>query len=594
MRLLVPAASIRHSVRALRRRPAFTAGTILTLALVIGASTALFSALYGLVFRRLPYDNPGRLVMLWDANRKTGLEHMPVMTGAFPIFERQARSFEAMAAYAGPSPKTDMFASRLWGTEERIATASCSPQFFAVLRTVPLVGRPFVAADATYGSAHVAILDYDFWRQHYGASADAVGKTLSLNFAGERHDYTIVGVMPEGFAFPFPLVPQKPDIWFNLRYPEQTYLGGNSFNVVGRLKEGVSLLQAQTEIDAIARRIEADHPKDFAGERVGVVSLESELIRDVRTVLWVLLAAVGSLMLIGCANIGHLLLVRAVGQERDMALRAALGAGRADLIADALVEIALLALAGGILGLLLANWGVRAFLALLPLSLYIPRFSVVALDWRVLAVAAAVSIGVTVCFGLLPSVRLLRPDLNRLLKPGSGAGRRGSSVFGRPGSILLVSEVCLTLVLLTGTVMLTRSLGALVATNVRFQPEHLLTVNISFSNAAVQSLPDFSQAKITLYDEFTERVAAMSGVGSVAAAEAFPLSTHPLSFKADGGGGAIAEADQPAELHVVTPNFFETMATPLVGGRWLADSDVPNSQPVVVINETMARRYWPG
>ena len=313
-----------------------------------------------------------------------------------------------------------------------------------------------------------------------------------------------------------------------------------------------------------------------------------------RTLLWVLLAAVGSLLLIGCANVGHLLLVRAVSRERDYALRAALGAGRGALVRSAFAEVAVLAGVGGFLGLLLAYWGMRAFLALLPASLYIPRFDVVALDWRLLLVSAAVSIGATAGFGLVPAIRVLRPDLNPLLKHGTRSGRYVGSAFRRPGSLLLVSEVCFTLVLLTATVMLTRSFRALLDTNVRFQPERMLVVDVSFSNHAARTLSDFSSLKVSLFKDFNERVAGTPGVRAVAVADSFPLSSYPNSFKADSGVDAIAQAYQPAELHIVSPNFFDMMSANLLRGRWLADSDLPSSQPVAVLNEAMARRYFPG
>ncbi|MGE5359034.1 MAG: ABC transporter permease [Bacteroidales bacterium] len=585
---------LRFAVRSLRRSPAFTLVAVLTLALVIGASTAIFSALYGLVFRRLPYPEPDRLVMLWDSNLKRGEEHLPVMESAFPTFERDARSFEAMAPYAPPSPKNDVFASRIWGTEERISKAYCTHQLFSVLGVAPVLGRPFVSADAMPGSAPVAILSHDFWQRRYASRPDVVGQTLSSNFAGERTDYTIVGVMPPAFEFPFPLVREKADVWVNLRFSLARFIPSNNFTVVARLRKGASVRQAQTEIDTINRRIERDHRKYYEGERTSVVSLESELIRDVRTVLWVLVAAIGSVVLIGGANVGHLLLVRAVSRERDYALRAALGAGRATLVRGAFTEVALLAGVGGAFGLLLAYWGVRAFLALLPASLYIPRFEVVALDWRLLVISAVVSVGATACFGVLPALRVLRPNLNSLLKSAPRAERRARSVFRRPGSILLVSEVCLTLVLLTATLMLTRSLRALLEANERFQPERLATLDLSFSNAAVRTLPEFQDLKATLLNELEQRVGAMPGVRAVAAAESFPLSANTESFRLDGGTGRLETAPPEAELHLVTPNFFETMASSLVRGRSFADADGPGARPIAVINEAMARRYWPG
>ena len=584
---------LRFTIRSFRRKPAFPLLAVATLALVIGASTAIFSALYGLLFRRLAYADPGRLVMLWDSNLKTAEEHLPVMASAFPTFERDARSFEALAPYIPPPPKNEMFVNRVWGTEERISTARCTGQLFSVLHVAPILGRPFVLGDAESGGAPVAILTHAFWIRHYGGRPDVIGDTLSLNFAGERRDYTIVGVMPQAFEFPFPLVRERADVWLNLQFSQSHFVQSNNVTVLARLRKGVNLRQAQAEIDTIGARLEQEHPKDYEGERTSVVSLESELVRDVRTVLWMLLVAIGSVVLIGSANIAHLLLVRAVSRERDYALRAALGAERATLVRNAVTEVALLAVVGGSIGLVLAYSGMRVFLAMLPASLYIPRFDVVALDWRVLVASAGVSVGATACLGLLPALRVLRQDINPLLKPGARGDRGGASVFRRPGSLLLISQMCLTLFLLTATVMLTRSVLAFAATNVRFQPERMLTVDVGFSNHVVRTVPDFSKLKVSRYKEFKDRVSGMRGVRSVAFAESFPLATgYPNSFKANSGDDPIALADQPAEMHIVSASFFEMMSARVVRGRWLADSDVPGAQPVAVVNEMMSKRYF--
>ncbi|HEV2485053.1 MAG TPA: ABC transporter permease [Terracidiphilus sp.] len=388
----------RYGLRMLAKAPGFTAVAVLTLALGIGANTAMFSALYGLVLRPLPYADASRLVMLWDSNRRTGLKHIPVMEGSFAILQSQAKSFEGMAAFTSADLRGGLLATRLWGTEERVAAAGVSPQFFSVLGVAPLLGRTFtasegvaIAKDNRWQFAHVAILSYAYWRQHYGANPDVIGKTITLNKFGEKRQYTIVGVMPNGVDFPYPLGPSKPDIWTNAALI-QTSLGGNDLEVVGRLKTGVSLAQAQAEIHTIADRIRAQYPKDYKDEDVSVVPLSSELIRDVRSILWVLLAAFGFVLLIGCANVGNLLLVRAVSREKEMAIRATLGAGRLALIRQMLVEAMLLALAGGALGLLLAYGSLRTLVALLPQSIYIPRLDSAPLDTRILVFAAGLSV----------------------------------------------------------------------------------------------------------------------------------------------------------------------------------------------------------
>ena len=595
---------LRYGVRMLAKAPGFTAVAVLTLALGIGANTAMFSTIYGLVLRPLPYADSSRLVMLWDSNRRTGGKHIPVMQGSFPILRSQAKSFEGMAAFSSLNLTGGLLGSRLWGTEERVAIAGVSPQFFSVLGVAPLRGRTFTASEGVatlngenWESAHVAILSYAYWRQHYGASSDAIGKTVTLNDLGEKEQYVIVGVMANGVDFPYPLAPNKPDLWVNLPIPD-SFRFGNNLHVLGRLKAGVSLDQAQAEIDTIADRIRAQYPKFYKDEGVDVVALSGELIRNVRSILWVLVAAFGFILLIGCANVGNLLLVRAVSREKEMAIRATLGASRLALIRQMLAEAMLLALAGGALGLLLAYGSLRAFLALLPQSIYIPRLESAALDTRMLVFAAGLSVLAAGVFSVLPSLRLARPNLNETLKSGSARKSLPSrSVLRRPGSALLVVEVSLALVLLTGALLMLRSMQRLLAVSGQFQPEHLLSMNMVIDNAYLLSLPENDNDSVRIkFEQFEQRVVALPGVKEVALADGFPPVAHEHSseqFKADRGGGIIAEGFQPADEHIVTPEYFDMMGMRILRGRWLADTDRNGTLPVAVINEAMAERYWP-
>ncbi|HLJ40679.1 MAG TPA: ABC transporter permease [Candidatus Acidoferrales bacterium] len=593
---------IRFGFRMLRKSPGFTVVAVLTLALGIGASTAMFSALYGLIFRPLPYPNPSRLVMLWDSNRATGLKHIMVMEGSFPILRSHAKSFDGMAAFGYFAPRDQMPASTLSGTEERVSAGGVTSQLFSVLGVAPILGREFLPSEnvatqsgATWQSPHLAILSYAFWRDHYGTSPDVIGKTLSLSELGYRTQFTIVGVMPKGFDFPYPLYPAKPDVWLNLAVPNWTFAQGNILNVVGRLRPGVSIAQAEAEIHTIADGIRAQYPKVYKNEEVDVSPLSSEFIRAVPSVLWILVAAFSLILLIGCANVGNLLLVRAVSREREMAIRATLGAGRLALIRHMLAEALLLAVAGGALGLLLAYGTLHVFLAVLPTSIYIPRLDSVALDVRMLALAAGLSVLAASVFSVLPSVRLTRPNLNETLKSGSTRREHaGHSVLRRPGSMLVIFEVSLALVLLTGTLLMLRSMQKLLAVNSRFQPEHMLSLKVDLSNAYLMQLPD-SFSMLPLYQQFEQRVAVLPGVESVALADAFPLVPHAHTsemFKAEGGGGRIAEEFQPADMRIVTPGYFPMIDMNLVRGRWFEDADVLKSLPVAVINETMAERYW--
>lgn len=597
---------LRYALRILVKSPGFTVVAVLTLALGIGANTAMFSALYGLVLRPLPYKDSSRLVMLWDSNRETGQKHITVIRGSFPILESQATSFEDIAAF-GPitSPRDALFAARLWGTEERVAVAPVSYQLFSMLGVAPLLGRSFAPAegievrkgDDWEAAAHSAILSYVFWRQHYGADRGVVGKTITLNDLGFKQEYTIVGVMPKDFDFPYPLDATKPDFWVNLTFTASRFELGNILRVVGRLKPGVSLTQAQAQIGTIADRIRTEYPKYYKDEYISVTPLSTELIRNVRSLLWVLLAAFAFILLIGCANVGNLLLVRAVSREKEMAIRATLGAGRLALIRQMLAEGMLLAFAGGALGLLLAYGSLRTLIVLLPQSIYVPRLNLVTLDTRMLVFAALLSVLAASVFSVLPSLRLARPNLNETMKSGSvRKSSSGHSVVRRPGSALLIVEVSLALVLLTGALLMLRSMRKLLAVNSQFQPERLLSMEVDMDNPYIMSLPDHESVMVR-YGQLEQRLAAMPGVEAVALTNGLPLTPHARSseeFKADSGGGIIAEGFEPAEAHVVSPEYFDMMDMGLVRGRWLADDDRSGTLPVAVINQAMAERYWNG
>lgn len=591
---------IRFALRMLRNSPGFTAVAVLTLALGIGANTSMFSVLYELVLRPLPYADSSQLVMLWDSNSKTGESHIPVGEGSFTILRNQAKSFDDMAAFSSGGGGTHL--NTLWGTDERAATAIVTPRLFSVLKVAPLVGRTFtdsegiaVADGDHWSSPRVAILSYAYWRQHYGGSSGALGKRINLNEFGEKRQYTIVGVMPSGFDFPYPLARNKPDIWTNLPIV-QTDRGSQDLAVLGRLKKGTSLAEAQIEISTIAARMRAEYPKYYKDEDVRVVPLSSQLIRSVRRILWVLLAAFTFILLISCANVGNLLLVRAVAREKEMAIRATLGASRWALTRQMLAEGMLLAAAGGALGLLLAYGSLRAFVALLPQSIYIPRLASVALDARVLAFAALLSVLAAGVFSVLPSLRLVRPNLNETMKSGSTrASSPTRSVLRRPGSALLIVEVSLAVVLLTGALLMLRSVQKLLAVNSQFQPQHLLSMMVGMDNPYIRSQANDDGIRIP-FEQFEQRIAAMPGVKAVALTDGFPPAPHGHTwqqFKAAGGGGSIAEDFQPTDMETVTPAYFDMMRMTLVRGRWLADADQEGTLPVAVINEAMVKAYWP-
>ncbi|HXN64580.1 MAG TPA: ABC transporter permease [Candidatus Acidoferrales bacterium] len=593
----------RIALRTLRKNPGFAAVTILTLALVIGANSAIFSAIYTLVFRRLPYKDPNQLVAIWDSNRHTGVDHIPVMEGSYPILHDGAKSFSGMAAFVGGIGQADMFQARIWGTEERVTEIGCTSELFPLLGVSPFIGHSFDPRGDVNNDLNAyppprgsAILSYSFWQRHYGASPDAIGKTLSINDLGVRYDSTIVGVMPGSFEFPYPLHPTKPDIWFQRGVKNSGFSPGQVLQVVARLQPRASLGTAQAELDTIADSIRRDHAKYYEAEYVTAVPLRSELTRDARPILWALLTALSFVLLIGCANIGNLMLMRAVSREKEMAVRVALGAGKLALIRQMLTETMLLSLGGGALGFLLAHWCLRVIVARIPASIYIPRANSMALESGVLACCVGASVIAAALFSLVPSLRLARSDLNRVINAATAAPDRPAiSIFRRPGSLLLISEVSLAIVLLTGTVLLAKSLKRLIDVNLHFQPERLLVMDWSFSNPFILA-HDSDSVYAAASSQLEQEVEGMPGVKSVAFADGFPFGSYTSTqqFKADGGGGPIAQNYQPAESHVVSPGFFEMMGMSLERGRWLADSDGPKALPVAVINQAMADRYWPG
>jgi putative ABC transport system permease protein len=574
---------VRYGARSLRKSPGFTIVTIATLALVIGANTAIFSAFYGLVFRHLPYTNSEQLVMMWNSNRRTGLEHVNALW--LRNYDMLAKNLDGAAIVSLDMTLYWSQVTKLWGTQQSIEQVACSSDFFHLLKVTPLLGRTFRPADDAEKAPNVAILSARFWKEHFGGSPNVIGKTLSLNRFGVRGDLTIIGVMPEYVEFPYPLVPRQPDFWVNQPIGDQAY-----FNpIVARLKSGVSLRAAETEMNTILQSLPRGTIGVHEGDTIQVVSLGSELIRDVRSMLWVLVAALGFVLLIGCANVSNLLLVRGFVREKEFALRTALGAQRTTLIRQLFIEALLLAVCGGFLGFVLSYWGLRGFVALLPPTLHVPRFEETAIDPSVLAITAAVSMMAALLFGMFPTMRLGRINLNNTLKSGAATGHSGGSVLRRPGSLLLVGEIALALVLLAGTALLTQSFGKLLSTNARFQPEHLLTmdVEVSLSSDAEEKLLN---SEIT---QFTHTIAALPGVRLAAFANPFPFFDPFAEFQVVAGGGRIAQSRQPGEMLSVTPAFFEMLGYELQQGRSFSDNDTENSPRVAVINEEMARMFSP-
>ena len=565
---------VRYAARQLRRSPAFALVAVLTLALGIGATTAIFSVVHGVLLRPLPYRAPERLVRIFSFSDHGRGSVSPL---DFADWRDQARSFEGIAAI---SDVTLTLTAR--GAEpERLDGASVSANLFSVLGVRPTVGRAFAPGEDAPGAARVAVLSEELWRRRFGADPAVPGRTVLLD--GES--YTVVGVLPRGTGYP-----ADADVWTPIDLSREAQSRGARYlRVVGRLAPAVSLQQADADLAAVAKRLEQQDPSHNAGYGVSLVGLHESIVGDVRTPLLVLLGAVGLVLLVACVNVANLLLVRAVEREGEIAVRTALGAGRGRILRQLVTEGVLVSLLGGSLGAVLAAWGTRLFVAAAPEG--IPRLREVGVDITALALTTAVVALTGVVFGLVPAVHAAAPDLGRTLRVG-GRGLTTRAGGHRVRGALVTSEMALAVMLLVGAGLLLRSFARLRDVNPGFRPAGVLTLTVT--------LPPGTYAKDAHLQAFTAalvaRLAAIPGVRSAAAVTSLPLTgTHfGLSFTVD-GRPAPDPADEPsAQIRTATPDYFATMGIPLRRGRQFTPRDRDGAPQVVVVNEELVRRYFPG
>ena len=578
---------LRHAFRLLRRAPLFSALVVATLALAIGATTAIFSVVNTVLLRSLPYAEPDRLVLLYEgigSNWKVGFSAPDLVA-----FRERTRSYDGIAAY-----RSVEFELSGIDRPERVSAARISASLMDVLGVSPALGRSFTAEEDT-GGQPVAVLSDGLWRRAFGADRAVVGRTVSL----DRRAYTIVGVMPARFSFPNrgPRLNNVPaDVFVPISF-SPVELGGFGMmynnSVAARLKPGVTTGQAGAEALPIAKQILADvYPSSlrdngFPSLSATVVPIREEIVGNIRRLLVVLLAAVGVLLLIACADIACLMLTRAAARGREMAIRTALGAGRGRVMRLVLVETGVLAAAGGAAGLALAWWLKRALLA--SVSEGLPRAQELALDGRVLAFTAATSIAAALVCGVLPALESTRHDSSGALKEGArgaSAGARQRRIF----SALVAAQFACALVLLASGALLIRSFAKLIATDPGFQSDHVISASTSLPRA---SYPTGATIR-TFYATLLDRVAAMPGVTAAGAATDLPLTvrdrrafTVENPSQASAGSGAVA-------VDYVTGRYFEALGARVIRGRALGPSDTQTSEPVVAINETLAKRYFPG
>ncbi len=570
-------ADLRYAVRLLTQSRAFTAIAALTLALGIGATTALFSVVNGVLLNPLAYPHSDRLVVIYG--RVAGLDSAPIEYPNFLDWQRDSHTFASMAAYRNEDYN---FIGN--GEGERLSGYMISASFFDTLGTMPVLGRTFRIDDDQIGAAPVAVLSGGFWKRKFGSSPDVIGKPIILNGTA----YTIVGVIPDTFTFygnmrdVYTPIGQWNDPSFRDR---RISVGAHAF---GKLNEGVTVAQAQAEMKEVARNLAVAFPEADAGHDIKLVSMKEDLVGNVQPLLLVLLAAVGFLLLIACANVANLLLARSVARSREFAIRSALGASHARMMRQLLTESILLAAVGGALGLLLAYCGMKTLLKALPAAL--PRFGEVSVDSRVLLVTVGLSLGTGVIFGLVPALRASRTNLQEVMKQ---SGRGSSGFRHRLQGTFVAGEIALALVLLVGAGLMIRTLAALWRVNPGFNPDHAIT--FSFAMPATSDTTS-AETRARLRD-FDDKVRSIPGVQAVSVTLGSRPMIHDsaLPFWIEGEPKPAHDSDMhAATFFLVESGFREAMGLTLLRGRFVTDQDGENTPIVIDIDDNFARTYFPG
>jgi predicted permease len=566
----------RYALRQLRKKPGFTAVAVLTLALGIGATTAIYSVVDSLLFRPLPYNNSSRIVRVWNTFPPRGMMEIPASEPEFLEYS-QSQSFAHFAGFS-----TGAVTLTGSGDPVRVAAAWGTSDFFRVMGTKPLLGRVFTPDEFQTGRGQVAVLNFGLWQSRFGSDPEIIGKTILLN--GQR--CTVVGVMPRNFNFPS----EDVNVWQPLPIaPASANVGNHYLNLVGDLKPQVTRQQATSEMAMLLARLEAKYPTYYSGAvglGVNLVPLREQMVGNSRRIVMVLMAGVGFMLLIACTNVASLLLARGEDRWRELATRAALGATRTRILNQVLIENLLLFLMGGAAGL-----GV-AFAALKSISagdyLEVAQVGGVRLDLRVLAFTATASLATGLFFGLFPALKASRANVSDALKTG-GREMIGSRQQTRARGLLVMVEIAFSLVLLAGAGLMIRSLAKLLDVNLGFNPENVVTMRLSLPEARYP----LEQAKI-LFRELQGRVRSLPGVKAVAIVNQLPMSGVTANASFDVEGRPASSDVNVADTQLISPDYFRVMGISLMRGRSFTDNDA-NLPPVfVIVNQTLARKLWPG
>ena len=571
------AAAFRYAFRTLRRQPTFTIVSILTLALGIGANTAIFSVIKTVVLNPLPYESPEKIAILWEVNPDGN--QGPVSVPTFEDWKREAKTLESLAAYRHVD-----FSFKGQGDPQNVPGVRATPDLFKVLKSNAALGRTFTADEAVVGADRVVVLSHGFWMRALGADSSVIGRTIQLDSV----PFTVVGVMSPAFEFP---TSTDVEVWTPLAFDPKDMHGrsrrARSLTVVGRIAEGFNSQQSQEEINVIAARIATEFKDSNAGWGARVVAAQEQLVGASRPALMVLMGAVGFLLLIVCANMANLLLARLSSRRREMAVRGALGASRWEVAKPVISESLLLSFAGGGLGIVGA-FALLRLIRTLP-DARLPRLELIQIDAVVLAFSIALTIGVALAFGLIPALHASKQELRDVMHESSGS--TSSPYARRLLSGLVVVEVALALVLLVGAGLMTRSFTKLLQVSPGFDSTNLVAARVLLPTTKYQR-----PTQVRFYEDVLERVRREPGVINASAVSAMPLhdvgAAGALPFNVEGRQPPPTE-DPLADVRIVAPAYFETMKIKLLAGRFLDERDGEKTARTSVINETMARRYFP-
>src|SRR5437870_1854395 len=583
---------IRFALRQLLKQPAFTAIAVVTVALAIGATTAVLSLVNGLLVRPLPYRDPQHLILLLQHFKSQDLERIPVSPPEFKDYETRAHSFEKLGAFGYSS-------FNLAGEDrpERIAGATITADVLPLLGVSPIKGRFFQPEECTLGRDDVVIISARLWQRRFNSDPQIIGTKLLLN----GKNFTVVGVMPAGFDFPLQLFNLgsggqfggRAEIWKPLAFTDDQMKArySRSFAVIGRLASATSVAQAQAEIETINAQMRREHPNNYGQSNSfggDVFRLHDLAVGGMRPALLISLSAVFLVLLIACAHLTTMLLARAAAREREMAIRVALGAGPLRLLKQVLTESVLLALIGGVAGVLLALWGVELLKIIGAQT--VPRLREVNVDLGVLGVTLAIAVGTGIIFGLVPGLASARPELTEALKEGGRSSTQGTG-RNRLRNGLVIVEVALALVLLSGAGLLMKSFARLQNVNPGFNPRNALTFEVSLPK--IQYPDDASVVRFN--NEAQRRVAALPGVQAAGFSTILPLAgtNSDSSFAIEGQPSDNNNPSPDEEKRQVSPDYFRAIETPLIKGRFFSDADSADAPLVIIVNQTFAKKFWP-